>query len=51
MPANTLLAVTAYTLILKMEAVLSSETSVNFYQTTQCHIPNDSTVVIAVKAN
>ena len=27
--------------ILKMEAIRCSETSINFYQTTQCHIPDD----------
>jgi hypothetical protein len=29
---------------LKMEAVCSSETSVNFYRTAQRHIPGDSTL-------
>jgi hypothetical protein len=28
---------------LKLEAVLSSETLVNFHQTTRCYIPEDST--------
>jgi hypothetical protein len=33
----------AYALTLKMEAVCSSETSVNFYWATQHYIPVDST--------
>jgi hypothetical protein len=33
----------AYFSTLKMEAVRSSETSVNFYQTTRHYIPEDST--------
>jgi hypothetical protein len=35
--------VTLY-LSLKTETVSSSEVTVNFYQTTRCHIPEDSTV-------
>jgi hypothetical protein len=34
----------AYSLIMKIEAVHSSETSVNFYRTTRRHIPEGSTV-------
>jgi hypothetical protein len=37
----TLLAYVAYSLILKMEAVPSSETMINFNQITPCHIPKD----------
>jgi hypothetical protein len=37
-------ACVAYSLILKIEAVHSFETSVNFYQTTQCDIPEDVAV-------
>jgi hypothetical protein len=33
-----------YSSILKMEAVHSSETSVNFYRTTRRHTPEDSTI-------
>jgi hypothetical protein len=32
------------TFTLKMEAVFASETSVNIYQTTRRHIPEDSTL-------
>jgi hypothetical protein len=35
--------------VLKTEAVRSSETSANFYLTTRCHIPQDSTLQIRVK--
>jgi hypothetical protein len=33
-----------YSLILKVEALLSSETLVNFYWTIRCHIPEDSSM-------
>jgi hypothetical protein len=35
----------AYFWTLKMEAVLSSKTSINFYQTSQHHIPEDCTLL------
>jgi hypothetical protein len=41
-PVWCLLGRSAYSFILKKEAVRSSETFVNFYQTTRIHIPDDS---------
>jgi hypothetical protein len=40
-----LVACLAYFSTLKMDAVYSSEMSVNFYQTTWHHIPEDSTLL------
>jgi hypothetical protein len=34
----------AYSLALKMEAICSSETSVNFQRTARCYIPEDRTL-------
>jgi hypothetical protein len=34
--------VNASTIILMMEAISSSDTSVNIHQTTQCYVPQDS---------
>jgi hypothetical protein len=42
--AFTLVSCSAYSLALKMEATCSSETSVDFQQTTQHYIPEDSTL-------
>lgn len=39
----SLFACSAHSSTLKMEEVHSSKTSVNFYQTTRRHIPEDST--------
>jgi hypothetical protein len=36
-------ACSAYSFTLKMETVSSSETLLNLYQTTWCHIPDDTT--------
>jgi hypothetical protein len=41
-----LTACSAYSLIWKVEAVCSSEMSVNFYQTAWCHIPEDNILEI-----
>jgi hypothetical protein len=41
--SEQLLASLAYSSTLKMEAVCSSETLVNFYQTSWCHNPENST--------
>jgi hypothetical protein len=35
-----------YISVLKMEAVCSSEMSVDFHQTTQCHIRDDGTLQV-----
>jgi hypothetical protein len=40
-PAFRLVSCVAYSSTLKMEATCSSETSVDFQQTTQCYIPED----------
>jgi hypothetical protein len=37
-PASTLVSCSAYSSILKMEAIYSSETSVDFQRTTRCNI-------------
>jgi hypothetical protein len=46
-----LLAHSAYYSILKMEAIHSSEVSVNFHQTTRCHIPKDSNLHVHCHKN
>jgi hypothetical protein len=38
-----LVACSAYSFALKMDAVCFSEMLVNFYQTAQCHVAKDST--------
>jgi hypothetical protein len=43
-PAFTLVSCLAYSSILKMEAICSSETSVDFQRTIQRYIPEDSTL-------
>jgi hypothetical protein len=43
---SLLVSCLTYTEILKMEAIYSSESSVNFYRTTRCHIPEDGTLQI-----
>jgi hypothetical protein len=42
-PAFTLVSYSAYSSNLKMEAIYSSATSVDFQRTTRCYIPEDST--------
>jgi hypothetical protein len=44
LPAFTLLSCSAYSLVLKMEAIGCSETSVDFQQTTWRYMPEDSTL-------
>jgi hypothetical protein len=39
-----LIACLSYTSTIEMKALRSSETSVNFYRTMQCHIPEESTL-------
>jgi hypothetical protein len=41
-PASTLVSCSVYSLTLKIEAICSSETSVDIQQTTQNYIPEDS---------
>jgi hypothetical protein len=41
---SLLVVCSAYPLTLKMEAIYSTEVLINFYQTTQCHIPEDNTL-------
>jgi hypothetical protein len=36
-------------IVLMMEAIISSETSVNFYQTTRRNIPEDIFILAAVR--
>jgi hypothetical protein len=43
-PAFTLVSCSAYSSTLKMEAICSSETSVDFQRTTQRYIPEDGTL-------
>jgi hypothetical protein len=43
--AFTLVSCSAYFSTLKMEAICSSKTSVDFQQTTWCYIPEDSTLL------
>jgi hypothetical protein len=43
-PASTLISCSAYSSTLKMEAICSSETSVDFQQTTRRYFPKDSTL-------
>jgi hypothetical protein len=43
-PAYTLVSCAAYSTTLKMDAICSSETSVDFQRTTRCYIPEDSTL-------
>jgi hypothetical protein len=43
-PAFTLVSCSAYSSTLKIEAICSSETSVDFQQTTRRYIPEDSTL-------
>jgi hypothetical protein len=47
----TLVSCLGYFLTLKMEAICSSETSVDFQRTTQCYIPQCSTLLINVSWN
>jgi hypothetical protein len=45
----TLASYSTYSLTLKMEAICSSETSVDFQRTTQRYIPEESTLKKSVK--
>jgi hypothetical protein len=48
-PALTLVSCSTYYSTLKMEAMCSSETSVDFQRTTRCSIPDDSTLQAGYK--
>jgi hypothetical protein len=45
-PAFTLVSCSAYSSALKMEAIYSSETSVDIQRTTRRYIPEDSTFLV-----